>query len=275
MDSPTFAYLALIGVPVFGIAMLFVGHWLLPKRVWFSFQVQTLVTGWFFATVATPFLVVWKDSEGDYFEDERALVTQAFALPPGTSIDRQGDRTLRTGDCWRNAVNWRSEITFPSQAAFNEWVARNDYKAGIVEQLAGYHGIEPGDITVEPGALDMRERDPKYQLRDGHKSYRHNVRVIEFYRPFVCAAIERSGDDAFTLRPCDPLAQEPDVGNAGIVVINPNAGNRDGKLEGRIYYAGGPHYCTNPVRKQVNDALGLPHPMDDTPNTRMGGTMPL
>ncbi|MHA7819000.1 MAG: hypothetical protein ACX930_05070 [Erythrobacter sp.] len=275
MDAHTFALLAVFGVPVLGVALLFVGHWLLPKGLWSSFPVQTLVTGYFLAVAATPFLVIYKDAQGEYFEDPAALVIEAFALPPGTKVNHQRDRTVRLGDCWRSAVNWRSSVEFASPADFDQWAKSDDYKAAILNQLAAYHGLDAGEIEVQPGALDLRERDPKYELSEERGSYQQNVRIIEFYRPFVCAAIERDEVGRLSLRPCDPVSLQHDTGNAGRVILNPNAKNRDGQLEGRIYYAGGPHYCTNPVRRAVNDALGLDHPEHDTPNTNMASILPL
>ena len=57
------------------------------------------------------------------------------------------------------------------------------------------------------------------------------------------------------------------------MIINPSAKKR--RLEGRIYYAQGPAHCTNPLRRAVNNALGLPHPEGGKPNTNIGGAMPI
>ena len=272
MDAFTFALIAMFGVPFGAIALLLLGHRLTPKRVWFSFPVQTVVTGLFLGAIATPFLVAIADAEGEYFEDEVELVQAAFALPSGTEVDHQKDRTLRLGDCWRNAVYWRSEARFGSAQAFDRWHAEEGWREALLEQIAGYYGIEPGAITVEEGALTMREIDPSYQLRDDHNSYSQNVRILEFREPFVCAAIERDASGAIRLRSCDPVSLAPDFGEEGHVIINPSFSERS--LEGQIYYGAGPHYCTNPVRRAVNDALGLDHPEGGEPNTRMAAILP-
>jgi hypothetical protein len=80
-------------------------------------------------------------------------------------------------------------------------------------------------------------------------------------------------DGSITLRRCDPIAEGGDVGNAGQVILAPDAKKRT--LEGRIYYASGPSYCTNPIRRAVNGALGLPHPEAGPPNTTISGPLPI
>ena len=272
MEPFTFALIALFGVPFGAVALLALVYRLVPKQVWFSFPVQTVVTGVLLAALATPFLVATADAEGEYFEDEGELVRTAFALPSSSQVSHQRDRTLRLGDCWRHAVNWRSEVTFASPQAFDSWLAKDNYRAGVIEQIAQYYGIDVADITVLEGALDMRARDPKYELRKEIGSYSQNVRILEFYEPFVCTAIEQDAEGKLTLRPCDPLDLAGDMGNEGRVIINPDA--RDRTLEGSIYYGSGPHYCTNPVRRAVNDALGLDHPEGGKPNTRMASFLP-
>lgn len=273
MDHFTFAVAAMFGVPFGVIALLLLAYRVVPKSIWFSFTGQAVVTGLFLAALATPILVVIKDSQGEYFEDKRELVRGAFALPVGVTVNHQRDRTLRLGDCWRNAVNWRSDVVFRADADFDRWYESESYRTALVEQIAGYFGVAQADIGIEEGALDLRAHDPRYELVDDHTGYSQNVRILEYYDPFVCAAIEKDEDGAISLRPCDPVALTADMGNAGRVIINPD--RRDRTLEGKIYYAQGPHTCTNPVRRAVNGALGLEHPEGGEPNTQMGGILPI
>lgn len=273
MTGFMFAMVSFFVLPLAVIGLLILAHRLTPTAIWMSRPVQVLATLLFLASIAAPIAIVNIDSQGEYFDDETALVSQAFGLPAGVQIDRQGDRTLRLGDCWRNAANWRSEVAFPNAAAFDQWYADEGWRTGIVEQVAGYFGVEPARISVTQGALDLRTRDPKYQLVDDHTAYSQNVRILEFEEPFICAAIEKGADGRLTLRPCDPVALAGDSGNTGGVIVNPSAKNRT--LEGRIYYASGPSYCSNLLRRAVNNALGLPHPEGAEPNTSIGGILPI
>lgn len=234
---------------------------------------QTVATAAVLGAIAAPVAIVQIDSQGEYFDDEAALVSEAFALPAGVKVDRQRDRTLRLGDCWRNAVNWRSEVAFASPQAFDRWYAAQDYREPLVNQIAGYFGVTLENISIAEGALDMRDREPGYELSDANGSYARNTRILEFYEPFVCAAIDREASGNLTLRRCDPVAAKADVGSEGWVIINPSTKER--RLEGRIYYAHGPAHCTNPLRRAVNNMLGLPHPEGGKPNTNVGGNMPI
>ena len=272
MDQFVFAMIAMFGVPFGTFGLLVIAHPLVPKSIWYSFTAQTVITGLFLAALATPFLAAVYDSQGDYFEDEGELVRGAFALPVGASVDRQRDRTLRLGDCWRNAVNWRSQVTFRSDEEFDRWYADEGWRVSLVDQIADYFGVDAAQIAVSEGALDLRAYDPKYEVVDHHSAYSQNVKIVEFYEPFVCTAIERDGDGRLSLRACDPVALTTDTGNAGRVIINPSAKKRT--LEGRIYYAQGPATCTNPLRRKVNAALGLPHPEGGEPNTQIGDILP-
>ena len=272
MDAKTFALVALLGVPVALVALLVVIHRLTPKAVWKTFTVQTLATAAFIGAIAAPYLIYLYDGEGNYFEDRDQLVGDAFALPAGALVNQQRDRTVRLGDCWRNAVNWRSDVEFASPEAFDEWYAGEGWREGVVDQIAGYYGVEAESISVADGALDLRMRDPKYKLVDDHKAYSQNVRILEFYEPFVCAAIEKGEDGSIALRACDPVSLERDTGNAGEVILNPSL--KDRTLEGRIFYAQGPSTCTNPVRRAVNEAMGWPHPEGGEANISMGAILP-
>lgn len=272
MEAHTFALISLFGVPVVLIALVLLGHKVTPKRVWFSFPVQTVATAAVLGAIGVPIYIFNVDGEGEYFDDETELVGRAFALPAGARVSRQMDRTIRLGDCWRNAVNWRSEVAFPSAEAFDRWYESAGYKQGIVRQIADYFGQDAAQISIVDGALDMRERDPQYQLSQEHGSYDRNVRILEFDEPFVCTAIEKDGEGRISLRPCDPIAIPADSGDGGWVIVNPSV--KDRTLEGRIYYAQGPHTCTNPLRRALNTALGLPHPEGGDPNTSIGGMLP-
>lgn len=273
MDQFTFALISMLGVPFALIALVFLAHRLIPKAIWFGAIVQTIATLAIIGTIAAPIAILQIDSQGEYFDDKTALVTGAFALPDGAKVDHQRDRTLRLGDCWRNAVNWRSTVEFPSARAFDQWYAQDTYRQSMIAQIAEYFGEPQARITVAPGALDRQSRDPRHVLSDKVGSYSRNTRILEFSEPFVCTAIERNADGAITLRRCDPIAQPADIGSEGWVIINPSAKNRT--LEGRILYARGPSYCTNPMRRAVNHALGLPHPGAGEPNTNIGGILPI
>lgn len=272
MDQFAFAMVSLFGVPAALIALVFLGYRVTPRRIWFSFPVQTVATLAVLGCIGVPVAIMIADGQGDYFDDVSELASGAFALPDGVTVNQQGDRTVRLGDCWRNAVNWRSNVEFGSAAAFDQWYAAEGWHTGIVDQVAGYYGVEPARISVAEGALDLRGRDPKYQLSQERGSYAQNTRILEFYEPFVCAAIDKDSKGRLSLRPCDPVSLAGDQGNAGRVIINPKV--KDRTLEGQIYYAQGPSTCTNPVRRAANTALGLPHPEGGEPNTSMGGVLP-
>lgn len=273
MDQFTFAIVALFGVPAALIALVFLGHRLMPRCIWFSLPVQTVATLVVLGCIGVPVAIVMVDGQGDYFDDVGDLVGGAFALPDGVTVNKQGDRTVRLGDCWRNAVNWRSDVEFGSEAAFDQWYAGEGWRRGIVDQIAGYYGVARARISVAEGALDLRARDPKYQLSQERGSYAQNTRILEFYERFVCTAIEKGADGGLSLRPCDPVALAGDGGNAGRVIVNPREKKRT--LEGQIYYAQGPSTCTNPVRRAVNNALGLTHPEGGDPNTAIGSVLPM
>lgn len=273
MDQFTFALVAMFGVPFALIGLVMLAYRVIPKSIWFGPLVQTIATTAVLGAIGAPIAILMLDSQGEYFDDESELVSEAFALPQGSKVDRQRDRTLGLGDCWRNAVNWRSEVTFASPQTFDRWYAAQDYREPLVNQIAGYFGVTPENISIAEGALDMRDRDPGYDLSDARDSYSRNTRILEFYEPFVCAAIERDAAGNISLRRCDPVAQGADTGNGGWVIINPSARKRT--LEGRIYYASGPSYCTNPLRRAVNNTLGLPHPEGGKPNTNIGGILPI
>jgi hypothetical protein len=271
MTGFVFALIAIFGVPAAIVALMVLAHRLMPAAIWYSRPVQALSVLAFLSCVGLPVLILTVDSQGDYFEDSTALVSEAFALPQGVTVQQQGDKSVRLGDCWRNAVNWRSDVAFGSAAAFDQWYADEGWRSGMVKQVADYFGEEPARITVAPGALDLRMRDPKYQLSRGRDSHRQNARIVEFYEPFVCTAIEKDATGRVMLRPCDPIAVAEDTGNAGRIIINPRAAKR--ALAGRIYYAQGPSTCTNPVRRAVNNALGLPHPEGGEPDTQIGSAL--
>jgi hypothetical protein len=273
MTSFTFALLSMLGVPAAVLVLLILAHRLTPAAVWKTLPVQVLATLAFLSCIGLPMAIMQIDSQGDYFDDETALVSEAFALPEGVTVDRQGDKTVRLGDCWSNAVNWRSDVTFPNAAAFDRWYASQSYQEGIVRQVAGYFGQPPSQVSIAPDALALQPRRSQYVLSDKNGSYHRNVRILEFYRPFVCTAIDRAADGTITLRRCDPIAEGGDPGNAGQVIVNSDPTKRT--LKGRIYYASGPSTCTNPLRRAVNAALGLPHPEGGPPNTQIGGVLPI
>lgn len=273
MSQFAFSLVALFGVPAAIVALIFLAHRLTPKAIWYSRPVQALAVIAFLSCIGLPVLILNLDSQGDYFDDETALVSAAFGLPEGAKVDRQRDKTLRLGDCWRNAVLWRSEVAFPSAAAFDRWYASGAHRHAIVAQVADYFGQPAEAISVAPGALDLAPRDPRHVLSDERGSYQRNTRILRFDERFVCTAIDRAADGAITLRRCDPIAQGGDGGTAGQVIVNPDT--KTGRVEGLIYYAQGPSTCTNPVRRAVNTALGLPHPEGGKPNTQMGSVLPI
>lgn len=273
MTQFAFSMISLFGVPAMIVAMLIAAHRLTPAKVWKTWPVQTAATLAFLGCIGVPLAITQIDSQGDFFDDETALVSEAFGLPAGVAVDHQRDKTLRLGDCWRNAVNWRSEVTFPNADAFYQWFDGKGYSQGIVTQVADYYGQPPARVSVAPGALDLADRDPQYVLSDKAGSYDRNVRILQHMKPFVCTAIDQADDGSIALRRCDPIAEGGDVGNAGQVILRPDPGKQT--LEGRIYYARGPSICTNPLRRALNNALGLPHPEGDKPNTQIASSLPI
>lgn len=273
MTQFAFSLVALFGVPAMIVALIFLAHRLTPNKIWYSRPVQAVAIFGFLSCIGLPILLLNLDSQGDYFDDETALVSGAFGLPEGVKVSRQGDKTLRLGDCWRNAVNWRSDVAFPDAAAFDRWHASGAYRQAILAQVADYFGQPPERISIAPGALDLAPRDPSYVLSDENGSYQRNTRILRFYQPFVCTAIDRAADGSIALRRCDPIADGGDGGTAGQVILAPDSKKR--QAEGLIYYAQGPSTCTNPVRRAVNGVLGLPHPEGGEPNTQIGGSLPI
>jgi hypothetical protein len=272
MTQFAFAMIALFGVPAALLALVVLGYHLTPRPIWHSLPVQAAATLMVLGCIAAPVAIMMVDSQGDHYDDSTALVSEAFALPQGVTVDQQGDKTVRLGDCWRNAVNWRSEVAFGSAAAFDRWYAGEGWRTAMVAQIGDYFGQSPARIRVIEGALDLRARDPAYQLVDNRRAYQQNVRILEYAEPFVCTAIEKGADGGLTLRPCDPVALDHDSGNAGRLTIDPDSKQR--KLKGHIFYAQGPARCTNPLRRAVNNALGLPHPEGGEPNTAIGAVLP-
>ncbi|MBY0343458.1 MAG: hypothetical protein K2Q29_06350 [Sphingomonadales bacterium] len=273
MTQFAFSLVALFGVPAMIVALIFLAHRLTPNKIWYSRPVQAVAVLAFLSCIGLPVLLVNLDSQGDYFDDETALVSGAFGLPEDVAVGRQGDKTLRLGDCWRNAVNWRSEVTFPDAAAFDRWHASGAHRQAILAQVADYFGQPPERISIAPGALDLAPRDPRHVLSDERGSYQRNTRILRFYQPFVCTAIDRAANGSISLRRCDPIADEGDSGTAGQVILVPDPKKR--QAEGLIYYAQGPATCTNPVRRALNNALGLPHPKGGEPNTQMASVLPI
>jgi len=273
MTQFAFAMISLFGVPAMIVGLLILAHRLTPAPVWKTWPVQTAATLAFLGCIGVPFAITQIDSQGDYFDDETALVRGAFGLPAGVEVGKQGDKTVRLGDCWGNAVNWNAAVTFPNGDAFYQWLYGKGFRQRITAQVADYFGQSPARVSIAPGALDLLPRNPQYQLSDAAGSYERNVRILKYMKPFVCTAIERGDDGTIALRRCDPIAEGGDMGNAGQVILRPDAQKQT--LEGRIYYAQGPSTCTNPVRRALNNALGLPHPEGGKPNTRMASSLPL
>jgi hypothetical protein len=273
MTQFAFYICSMFGVPAMIVALIVLAYRLTPAKVWYSRPVQAVAVLAFLGCIAGPVAITQIDSQGEYFEDETALVSEAFRLPTGVTVDRQGDKSVRLGDCWRNAVNWRSEVTFPNADAFYGWFNGEGYSQGIVAQVADYFGQPPARVSVAPGALDLLPRDPQYVRSRGRDSLGLNRRILEYDKPFVCTAIDRGTDGSITLRRCDPIAEDGDVGNAGQVILQPDASKQT--LKGRIYYAHGPSTCTNPLRRALNNALGLPHPEGGKPDIQIGSRMPI
>lgn len=273
MTQFAFAMFSLFGVPCAIVAVLLLAHRLTPPAIWQTRAVQAFATLALLACIGLPVAIMWIDSQGEFFDDETVLVRQAFGLPEGVMIERQGDKTLRLGDCWRNAVNWQADAVFDDPAAFDRWYAAAPYRDGIMKQVSNYFGQTPAQMSVAPGALDLHERGAQYVLSDKAGSYARNTRILDYYEPFVCAAIERGTDGSISLRRCDSVAERDDTGNAGRVIIRPNVKKRT--LKGQIFYASGPSYCTNPLRRAVNGVLGLPHPEGGLPNTAINGALPI
>ncbi len=259
MDIKTFSILSTMIVPLAMIAVLALAGWLLPRRITKNPLFQSVVVVWLVGIIALPVSAIHFDAQGDFFDDRNALVREGLGMPAQVEVAHKKYNNL--GDCWSNSVDWSVEAKFPSQEDRDAWLESEAYREPLIDQISSYFDIPIDQINVRDGALNLAEMEPRWRnadVRDLDKRY--ISRRYGHWQPFVCVAIERADPDAntLTLRRCDPVMLPEDNGNMGRVILN-----RQGKakiLEGHIFYASGPAYCSNPVRRAVNSALGLPHP---------------
>ncbi len=259
MDIKLFSILSMVAVPIAMTMLLALAAKVVPHRFTKSVPFQTFATLWLLAIFAVPVGSMYYDSQGQFFEDRYALVRGGLGLP--NNVEIPGKRFSSLGDCWTNSVDWSLDTRFPSPERLELYFEQQPYREPLVEQISAYFNTPMDQITVLDGALDPREIDEKW-MTDLDEPMREwwQYRRRSYFEPSVCLAIERpdKSNAALTLRPCDPVILPEDEGNMGRVILHRSAGSRT--LEGHIHYATGPAYCTNPVRRAVNNALGLPHP---------------
>ncbi|WP_394731079.1 hypothetical protein [Altererythrobacter sp. GH1-8] len=258
MTDFQFAMLAWFGVPIAIIGLVFLAHRLTPDRIWKSWPVQVIATAAVLSALVAPVAITWIDSQGDYFDDRIELVQGGLNTPPDAEIAPK--RFNHLGNCWSNGVSWAVEVDFGSQEKRDDWYEQQPWRESLVEQMAGYFDVPRDQITVEEGAFTPAMRDPKWVWDEQGPIPDWISRTYRYITPFVCTAIEGEAgpQGSLTLRRCDPVVLPEDFGNLGRVTIM-NQG-RTGILEGYIQYRGGPPYCTNPLRRGLNNMLGLPHP---------------
>jgi hypothetical protein len=257
MEVKQFAILTLLVIPLAIIALLALLGKFLPPHMLRQRPVQMVATILFLGVIAVPVGAMLIDGQGDHYDDRRDLLGGGLGLPEDVEIASQRGGSL--GDCWSNQVNWSPNVQFGSDARLEAWFARAPWRKPLPEQVAEYFGTPIANVTIKPGALDERRMDPRWELRPGDPIPDWVHRRYGYIEPFVCAAIEGPGGEAgLTLRPCDPIVLPEDVGDKGRVILR--RGGVPGTLEGHIHYIGGPPRCTNPLRRSVNDLLGLPHP---------------
>jgi hypothetical protein len=274
VDIKQFSILSVLIVPFAMIILLALIGKFVPKKIVTSFPFQTFATVWFIGIFAVPISAIYFDAQDDFFEDRYALVRDGLGMPATVEVPSPGRFSGSLGDCWSNSVNWSLEATFPSDEQLELWFAQQSYREPLVKQISAYFDTPMDHITVLNGALDPREIDKKW-MSDINEPMREwwQYRRRSYFEPSVCLAIERPDEtgEGLILRPCDPVVLPEDMGNMGRVILNRSGSSA--VLAGEIYYATGPSYCTNPVRRAVNNALGLPHPEARRPDD--GSTLPL
>lgn len=250
--------LAWFGVPFAAIGLLMLAYRLMPLSVWKSWPVQTFVTLAFLAAIAAPIAITWIDAQGDYFDDRNDLVRGGLSTPVEAEVAKQRFNSL--GNCWSNGVNWNVKVDFGSAENLKGWYQREPWQQSLPDQISAYFGVPRGRVTIEEGALSPAMRDEKWIWDEQGRIPDWISRTYGYITPFVCTAIdgEAGQDGKITLRRCDPIALPKDTGNLGRVTITRE--DKPGILQGHIHYLGGPTYCTNPLRRGLNDLLGLPHP---------------
>lgn len=257
MDVKQFTILALLGLPLTMIVLLALLGKFLPTRVLRRPLVQGLATVMFLSAIGLPVAAFMIDGQGDYFEDRWALVGGGLGLPADAEI--AGQRGGSLGDCWSNQVNWSPNVAFGSDEQVEAWFSREPWREPLPAQIADYFATPFNRLTIADGALDQRRMDGRWELGPDDPIPDWVHRRYGYIEPFVCVAIDGpGGEGGLTLRPCDPIVLPEDVGTKGRVILR--RGGVPGTLEGHIHYLGGPRYCTNPLRRALNGALGLPHP---------------
>lgn len=280
MDIKQFTILSLLVVPFAMIILLALMGKFVPPRMAKSLPVQTFATLWFLGIFAVPISAIYFDAQGEFFEDRYALIRDGLGMPANVEVPSKRF-SGGLGECWSNSIDRDLDVKFASEKQLDTWFAQKAYRGPLVEQISAYFDTPIDQITVVEGALDPREIDKKW-MADINAPMREwwQYRRRSYFEPSVCVAIDRPDVDAdgggdvaegLILRPCDPVMLPEDMGNMGRVILN-RTGN-SAVLDGQIYYATGPSYCTNPVRRAVNKALGLPHPEARRPED--GSTFPL
>jgi hypothetical protein len=257
MDVKQFTILTVLVMPLTLIVIAALLGKFVPTRVLRSWPSQVAATVLVLGALGMPIAAIVIDGQGGYFDDRHALLGDGLGLPADVEIASQ--RGGRLGDCWSNQVNWSPDVSFGSDEGVDAWFSRAPWRDPLPAQIAGYFGTPLSRMTIAEGALDQRRMDPRWELDPDDPIPDWVHRRYGYIEPFVCVAIEGpGGEDGLTLRPCDPILLPEDVGNKGRVILR--RGGVPGTLAGHINYIGGPPYCTNPLRRTLNDMLGLPHP---------------
>ncbi len=257
MDVKQFTILTVLVIPLTLIVIAALLGNFLPTRVLRSWPSQVVATVLVLGALGMPIAAILIDGQGDYFDDRRALLGDGLGLPADVEIASQ--RGGRLGDCWSNQVNWSPDVRFGSDERVDAWFSRAPWRDPLPAQIAEYFGTPLSQVKVVQGALDQRRMDPRWELGpdDAIPDWVH--RRYGYIEPFVCVAIDGpGGEGGLTLRPCYPIVLPEDVGSKGRVILR--RGGVPGTLAGHVNYIGGPPYCTNPLRRPLNNALGLPHP---------------
>ena len=274
MDVKQFTILAALVMPLTLIVIAALLGKFLPTRVLRSWPSQVLGTALVLGALGMPIAAFLIDGQGDYFDDRQTLVGGGLGLPEDVEIANQRGGSL--GDCWSNNVNWWLKVKFGSDERVEAWFSREPWRATLPAQIADYFSTPLSRVTIVDGAFDQRRMDPRWEWRrqPGERTpdWVHDRRG--YFEPFVCVAIDGPGGaGGLTLRPCDPILRPQDIGNKGRVILRRS--DKPATLEGHIQYVGGPRYCTNPLRRALNNALGLPHPEGDKPNTKIASSLPI
>lgn len=182
-------------------------------------------------------------------------LNRALGLPAGMELEVPW---LGDDVCARDVRRYRQEQKFPSREAMSQWRAGNADLRRLMGYLSDYYGVEETAFDVRAGTFDWQRIDDRYDLQDS--GYWSPERFRYYRNELVCADIfpGRSGDKSYILAPCDPAARPERLGPLGRVAFVLD--EKDGLYVADVDHMRASAFCTNPVRRRVNELLGLPHP---------------